>query len=180
MVRTASLPNLRNYGYTHLLSVYEDEIAAPDVLAHFEDRHHWIKVIDTPDQHLWYHPDSPQIGAGYPHFTVDHARAAVDWLRGVLRGPDPYVKLLIHCHMGVSRSPALFLIAMYLLRENRASRLDEAGCLFELLDFRPATHPNVFILSAFDTVLGTDFAALVGAWKRVTLNFPREHNARFT
>jgi predicted protein tyrosine phosphatase len=71
--------------------------------------------------------------------------------------------MLIHCHRGVSRSPAAFLAQIYLDTENPLRTSREEAAAQKLVALLPNAAPNLRLLECFDQVLNTGDDGLVAA-----------------
>ena len=82
---------------------------------------------------------------------------------------DAVEHLLIHCHLGISRSTAA---AAILLTQHSPGREDEA--FTHLRTIRPQSWPNSRMIALADTLLDRD-GALVAAMRRHHLHVARHH-----
>lgn len=68
--------------------------------------------------------------------------------------------LLVHCQVGISRSPA---IALGILTERLGS---EPAAFAELMRIRPEAVPNQHVISLIDQLLGSDLSGCLDQWNR--------------
>jgi predicted protein tyrosine phosphatase len=100
-----------------------------------------------PDRHLWL--DLHDISAplnGYVLPQPHHIEQLIDFVRGW----DCAQPLVVHCHMGVSRSSAAAFVAICTLRPERAERM----IALALRKASPTALPNTRIISLADRLLG--------------------------
>jgi len=99
---------------------------------------------------------TPQPGLIAPE--AHHIRSLLAFGRGVLRSNASH--LLVHCHMGVSRSPA----AMAALLAQANPEADERAVISHVADLRPQAWPNLLMVALADEQLHRD-GRLVAALK---------------
>lgn len=127
----------RATGVTHLLSIVDpefpdlEEFEAPTLRASLTLRFHDIIAA------------RPGLVAPAPA----HIRALLAFGRAL---PDDAVHLLVHCHMGISRSTA----AMAALLVQANPRADDAAIMAHLASIRPQAWPNLLMVRLADEQLG--------------------------
>lgn len=91
----------------------------------------------------------PEYGVPMPdrQIVYDAIAHAEKW-----RPEEGECRLLIHCHQGVSRSPAIALVLMRYFRGPGT----EQRCLDDLLILRPPAMPNTTIIERGNEILGCD------------------------
>jgi len=126
---------------THVLSILDPATPEPDAFgaygehAKLELRFHDVIEANVPGY------DSPQ-----PH----HIEALLEFGRDLIGRPPGEAHLLVHCHMGISRSTAA---ALLLLAEATPDR--PAGeMMAEIADVRSKAWPNLRMIEIGDEMLG--------------------------
>jgi predicted protein tyrosine phosphatase len=125
-------------GVTHLLSILDPDIAEPEApaaappLRRLTLRFHDV-IAPAPGL---VHPDETHVDA-----LLEFGRALPD--------ADP-AHLLVHCHMGISRSPA----AMAALLALTHPQADETAIMDRILAIRPRAWPNSRLVRLADARLG--------------------------
>lgn len=99
-----------------------------------------------------------------------HVHAIVDFARGW----DPGAPLLVHCWMGVSRSPAAALIAMLAIHPDE----DDAALALRLRKASPFATPNARLIEIGDAVLNRG-GRLVDAVRSIGRGADADGNAPF-
>ena len=92
---------------------------------------------------------------------VSHVQAILDFGREIEGEGDATGALLVHCHMGVSRSTA----AMTAILAQAHPENDEDGIFETLRTIRPQAWPNSLMIEFADDLLGRD-GRLVSALRR--------------
>lgn len=107
--------------------------------------------------------DTPGEEAPQPH----HVEQVLTFGRDILREPEALRHLLVHCHMGVSRSTA----AMTLLLAQAHPQLPARDVLHQVLAIRDKAWPNLRILTFGEQQLGRrgEFTGVVGEIYRIQL-----------
>jgi predicted protein tyrosine phosphatase len=135
-------------GITHVLSLVDPELAELDVFGQFPDHHRAV---------LRFHDIiSPAAGRVMP--DEGHVDAILRFGE-VCSAGDRLPNILVHCHMGVSRSTA----AMLTLMAQAHPELDEDQVFAQLKSMRPQAWPNSRMIRFADDALGKNgslFAAL--------------------
>ena len=140
-------------GATHVLSILDPDWPVPAAFATYrpharlELRFH--DVIEPPA--------APEIVAPLLH----HAEAVLDFGRDLARHSGP-VRLLVHCHAGISRSTAS---AALLLAQADAAR-DPDEIIAWIVGIRPKAWPNLRLLELGDQALGRTTGLIPAARRR--------------
>jgi predicted protein tyrosine phosphatase len=129
-------------GVTDVLSILDPDWPDPDIFGVFEPHHRTTlhfhdAIIPQPDLML------PQ---------PEHVEAILKFGRRLTAGAFTHEKahLLVHCHMGVSRSTA----AMVMLMAQSNSQEREDRIFEQLLELRPQAWPNSLMVEFADEQLG--------------------------
>jgi predicted protein tyrosine phosphatase len=129
-------------GVTHVLSILDPEWPDPEAFTQY-DLHHRTT--------LKFH-DVIEPGPGLILPQAQHVEEILKFGNGIITDPtlrrDPH--LLVHCHMGVSRSTAAMAI---LIAQSNSSESDEA-IFARLLELRPQAWPNSRMIGFADQLLG--------------------------
>ena len=134
------LPGHAERQVTHVLSILDPDHAALEAFgsygehARLELRFHDI-IEDTPGE------EAPQ-----PH----HVEQILTFGRDILREPEALGHLLVHCHMGISRSTA----SMTLLLAQAQPQLSAREVLDQVVAIRGKAWPNLRILTFGEEQLG--------------------------
>ena len=140
---------------THVLSVIDPDEKAPDVGLP-EGRHLVLRFHDVTTGSgqgpAWVEPPM----GGHVAQIIEFARAA-----------GPKARLLVHCHMGVSRSPAAILIIAAAI----TGSAEQAEACLKSLDPRATTEPNSRMIQMADRQLRLQ-GALVAAVDRLNRRRP--------
>ncbi len=150
-------------GVSHVLSILDPDRAVPEAFGSFgehaklELRFH--DVIEA-DQDGKIAPDE------------GHVAALLAFGRDLLAGAAADAHLLVHCHVGISRSTAaMTLILAQALPEESAERV-----LAKVLSIREKTWPNLRMIEIGDAILGrrgTLVAAASGVYRSQLERFPK-------
>jgi predicted protein tyrosine phosphatase len=151
------LPGHAERQVSHVLSIIDPDHGPLEAFgsygehARLELRFHDI-IEDTPGE------EAPQ-----PH----HVEQVLTFGRDILREPEALRHLLVHCHMGVSRSTA----AMTLLLAQAQPQLSARDVLHQVLAVRNKAWPNLRILTFGEEQLGRrgEFTEAVGEIYRIQL-----------
>lgn len=108
--------------------------------------------------------ESAGVEAPQPH----HLEQVLIFGRDILRDPEALRHLLVHCHMGVSRSTA----AMTLLLAQAQPHTSARDVLHEVLAIRDKAWPNLRMLTYGEELLGRkgEFTDAVGEIYRIQLD----------
>ena len=113
---------------------------AEDLTRKWKDRQLILECNDAPGPEFGIAMPDPQI----VYDSIAHAKR---WWP-----EEGDFRLLIHCHQGISRSPAIALVLMRYFRGPGT----EQQCLDDLLKLRPPAMPNATIIEHGDRILGCD------------------------
>jgi predicted protein tyrosine phosphatase len=140
----------RRAGVTHVVSILDPEWPEPAELD-----------FCTPQDllQLRFHDVIDDDGRGFETPEEDHVARLLEFGRRL--PPDGTVRLLVHCHAGVSRSTA----AAILLLAQREPARDPHDIVAEIVRRRPQAWPNLKIVELGDHLLGRG-GALVEAARR--------------
>jgi predicted protein tyrosine phosphatase len=134
----AELRQHRNARVTHVLSILDPEFPAPtafaDYGAHKKLELRFDDIVNEQDK-----LKAPQL---------EHVDALLAFGAGLEREPDAH--LLVHCHMGISRSTS----STALLVAQAAPAMEPGEIFTELLKIRPQIWPNLRIIEMGDAKLG--------------------------
>ncbi len=126
---------------THVLSILDPETPAPEAFGSFgEHAKLELRFHDVIEEHVAGY-DSPQ-----PH----HIEALLEFGRGLIKEPAGEAHLLVHCHMGISRSTAA---ALLLLAEAMPDR-PASEMMAEIANVRSKAWPNLLMIEIGDRMLG--------------------------
>ncbi|WP_457092944.1 tyrosine phosphatase family protein [Microvirga sp. P5_D2] len=149
----SELPDQRERAVTHVLSILDPDHPDPEAFGAY-DRHH--RTI------LRFHDIiNPREGMLLPR--PDHVEAVLSFGDDVAKGRDGRTEghLLVHCHMGVSRSTAAMLALMA-----QANPDEDEDHLFErLAEIRSQAWPNSLMIAFADEQLSRN-GRLVEALRR--------------
>jgi len=153
---------------THLLSILDPAIPDPPILSAFDARHRLMlrfhdDVEPAPDVLL---PAREHIDA---ILAFGRALSAADGL-----GVNAH--LLVHCHMGVSRSTA----AMAMILAQMHPGLDEDSIFAEILGRRPQAWPNCVMVAHADAALNRGGRLLAAAGRVYAARLEREPSLKET
>lgn len=136
---------------THVLSLLD-----PDA----DEDHRFSSFGDHRRKLLTFH-DIIESVAGKTPPTQGHVEEILAYGREIESAPESEKLVLIHCHMGVSRSTAS---ALMLMAQNNPT-MDEAVLFENLRQIRPQAWPNSVMIGFADGLLGRD-GRLVTALRR--------------
>lgn len=123
-------------GVTHVISILDPEYPYPQELLAISKRNRLILRFDDAT--------FPQNGRVHPAYT--DIERLIEWSKGLLN--DTGVKLLIHCHAGVSRSTAAAVIIMARENPGRENEIFE-----QLNNIRSRNWPNSLMVNLADELL---------------------------
>lgn len=135
----AELDALRDAGVSHVLSLMDPAAFDPPVFAEFPAHRREV---------LRFH-DVTQPAAGYSAPQIEHVEGVLAFGRVLASEGDRLKHLVVHCHMGISRSTAAMAI---LLAQSAAGR--EAEAFATVFDIRPRAWPNSRMVAIADRLLG--------------------------
>jgi predicted protein tyrosine phosphatase len=132
------LPRFRACGFSHIVSIMDPGSAVPEVFGSFRAHERLdLRFHDIIDQQAdMVIPDS------------DHIGQLLRFGSAMVRSKSP-IKLLVHCHAGVSRSSAA---AVVLLAGAKAGVPEQA--LTQLLSVAPNAWPNLRMIELGDALIG--------------------------
>ena len=135
---------------THVLSILDPEFPTPTAFADY-GAHKKLELRFDDIIHEQEKLRAPQI---------EHVEALLAFGAGLETEPDAH--LLVHCHMGISRSTA----STTLLVAQAAPAMAPEDIFAELLKIRPQIWPNLRIIEMGDKILGRD-GALIAALRNL-------------
>lgn len=152
-----------SHGVTHVLSILDPQWPEPSAFAAYDPHHrttlHFHDVVEPgPDVVL---PEREHVEAILEFGTGMATEASLN--------RDPH--LLVHCHMGVSRSTAAMAILMAHLNRSES----EEAIFARLLELRPQAWPNSRMIDFADDLLdrkGRLLASLGRLYARQLANRP--------
>ncbi|CAA7612204.1 tyrosine phosphatase family protein [Magnetospirillum sp. SS-4] len=142
------LPLHAGAGVSHVLTILDPGWPDPDHFAAYGPHR----------RRVWRFHDIVNEHDGQRHPAESDVQAILDY-GGMLEG-ETVDRLLIHCHLGLSRSTAA---AVILMARRHSGREDEAFA--HLRTIRPFSWPNSRMIGMADAMLGRD-GALVAAMRR--------------
>jgi len=125
---------------THVLSILDPTTPEPEAFSRYrvherlELRFHDVIETDLPGY------DPPQ-----PH----HVAAVLEFGRTMVTTAEPPPHLLVHCHMGISRSTAAAALVMAATMPDRGP----ADIMAEIARMRPKAWPNLRMIEIGDAML---------------------------
>ncbi|HEU6441748.1 MAG TPA: protein-tyrosine phosphatase family protein [Microvirga sp.] len=149
----SELPEQRERAVTHVLSILDPGHPDPEAFGAYDPHHRTI---------LRFHDIIEPVG-GMILPQPEHVEAVLRFADEVEAGKpqNPEGHLLVHCHMGISRSTAAMLTLMA-----RANPDESDDRLFErLVEIRPQAWPNSRMVAFADDLLSRD-GRLVDALRR--------------
>lgn len=96
--------------------------------------------------------DVIEAGANHVAPTSDDVAQLLAFARDLLHAPSPSAHLLVHCHMGISRSTAAMALVLAMARPDRPAH----EAFDEVLRIRPVAWPNLRMVEFGDALLGRD------------------------
>jgi predicted protein tyrosine phosphatase len=134
------LPGHASRQVSHVLSILDPAQSEPEAFgAYGEHARLELKFHDIIE-------DTPGFRAPQP----EDVAKMLDFGRDILRDPESLRHLLVHCHMGISRSTA----AMALLLAQAEPAAPASGIMELILSIREKAWPNLRILSLGEEMLG--------------------------
>ncbi|CAA7624847.1 Predicted protein tyrosine phosphatase [Candidatus Terasakiella magnetica] len=130
------LPRHADAGVSHVLTILDPEWPDPEHFARFQPHRRTI----------WRFHDIVNTHEGQEHPDEHHVRGILEYGEALKR--EEVKHLLIHCHMGISRSTAT---AAILMAQSHPGREREAFA--HLRAIRPYSWPNSRMLAMADTML---------------------------
>ena len=136
----SDLSDYRSQGVTHVLSILDPAWPEPDAFRSYDPHHRTM---------LRFH-DAIEPGPGIVLPNSEHVEAILGFGEAIARDTAAErVHLLVHCHMGVSRSTA----AMLMLQARLHPQENEDALLDRLREIRPQAWPNSRMIELADTLL---------------------------
>jgi predicted protein tyrosine phosphatase len=154
------IAGFRDAGVTHVLSMIDPQADQPPVDGWLAPRHWSV---------LRFH-DVTRDYAGYDPPEVSHVMAVLAFGQRVEADRPGLGKILVHCHMGISRSTAAAAILMAQLAPG-----SEAAAFAALHQVRPRCWPNTRMVAYADALLsrnGTLIAALKAHQREILRHHP--------
>lgn len=143
------LPTFRDRNVTHILTLLDPGWPTPDALAQLGARRHLdMRFYDIIDPH----PELPAPETGHVERLLAFGRD--------LEGDAGH--LLVHCHMGISRSSA----SMFLILAQARPDLPAADVLAEVVRIRGHAWPNLRMVEMGDAALGRGGTLVAAAHAR--------------
>jgi predicted protein tyrosine phosphatase len=164
LLTICGLEELSEYGsrgVTHLLSILDPGYPEPEALGAFDGHRIMLRFHDAIE---------PAPGLVMP--SKQHVETVLDFGRTLAASAQQSGHLLVHCHVGVSRSTA----AMVCLLTQAHSREDEDRIFARLLELRPKAWPNSRMIAFADELLGRGNrlnAALARHYQRQLSDYPK-------
>ncbi|MBX2831052.1 MAG: protein-tyrosine-phosphatase [Rhodospirillales bacterium] len=136
------LPTHRNHGVSHVLSVLDPEREDPSIFSDYAPHERTI---------LRFH-DVIEDKEGRPAPIKANVEAILEFGEGLKSSQEERRDghLLVHCHMGVSRSTAAMITLMAQCEPDR----DEDSIFTTIRDIRPIAWPNSVMIAFADDLLG--------------------------
>jgi predicted protein tyrosine phosphatase len=137
-------------GVTHVLTLLDPGWPSPDALAALGARQYLdLRFYDIIDPH-------PALAAP----EIEHVERLLAFGRGLanIRGGH----LLVHCHMGISRSSAATFLLLAQARPDRAA----TELLAEIARIRPHAWPNLRMVELGDAIMARDGELIAAAVER--------------
>ncbi|NJM33932.1 MAG: protein-tyrosine-phosphatase [Rhodomicrobium sp.] len=143
---------------SHVLSILDPDHAEPEAFGAYGEH---AKL------ELRFH-DVIEENAGGEAPQAEHVEQILTFGRDILRDPEALRHLLVHCHMGISRSTA----AMTLLLAQSQPDIPARQVLHQILAIRERAWPNLRMLSFGEDMLGRkgEFSESVGEIYRIQLD----------
>jgi predicted protein tyrosine phosphatase len=126
---------------THVLSILDPETPEPDAFGAF-GAHAKLE--------LRFHDVIEENVAGYDSPQPHHIEALLEFGRDLLSQPPGEAHLLVHCHMGISRSTAAALLLLAEATPDRPAR----EMMAEIAEVRSKAWPNLRMIEIGDRMLG--------------------------
>lgn len=134
------LPGHAERQVSHVLSILDPDRVEPEAFgAYGEHSRLELRFDDIIEEVAGQQPPQPH-----------HVEKILDFGQGILADPESLRHLLVHCHMGVSRSTA----AMSLLLAQAQPSLPAPNVLRQILAVRDKAWPNLRMLTLGEEILG--------------------------
>jgi predicted protein tyrosine phosphatase len=158
------LPSHTDRGVTHVLTLLDPGWPSPDALATLGARQYLdLRFYDIIDPH-------PGLAAP----EIEHVERLLAFGRGLANIGTGH--LLVHCHMGISRSSAATFLLLAQARPDRAA----GELLAEIVRIRPHAWPNLRIVELGDAMMARDgelIAATVERYRDLLRQRPKLRGA---
>jgi predicted protein tyrosine phosphatase len=149
-------------GVTHVLSILDPDYPEPEALRSWQ----------TPDKVMLRFHDAIQPAPGLLMPERQHVETILDFGRKLTGSASDNGHLLVHCHVGVSRSTAAMACLLMQAHPNEI----EDRIFSRLAELRPKAWPNSRMISFADELLGRGNrlnAALARHYQRQLLAYPK-------
>jgi predicted protein tyrosine phosphatase len=158
------LPSHSDRGVTHVLTLLDPGWPSPDALATLGARQYLdLRFYDIIDRH-------PALTAP----EIEHVERLLAFGRGLTNITSGH--LLVHCHMGISRSSAATFLVLAQARPDRAA----SELLAEIVRIRPHAWPNLRLVELGDAMMARDgelIAATVARYRDLLRQRPKLRGA---
>lgn len=156
------LPTHRSHGVTHVLSVLDPEREDPTIFGNFDPHERTI---------LRFH-DVIEDKEGRPAPTRADVEAILGYGKTLIesRADRQDGHLLVHCHMGVSRSTAAMITLMAQCEPDR----DEDSIFTTIREMRPIAWPNSVMIGFADELLGREGRLTAALQRHYALQLERD------
>jgi predicted protein tyrosine phosphatase len=156
------LPTHRSHGVTHVLSVLDPEREDPTIFGNFDPHERTI---------LRFH-DVIEDKEGRPAPTRADVEAILGYGETLIesRADRQDGHLLVHCHMGVSRSTAAMITLMAQCEPDR----DEDSIFTTIREMRPIAWPNSVRIGFADELLGREGRLTAALQRHYALQLERD------
>ena len=156
------LPTHRSHGVTHVLSVLDPEREDPTIFGNFDPHERTI---------LRFH-DVIEDKEGRPAPTRADVEAILGYGETLIesRADRQDGHLLVHCHMGVSRSTAAMSTLMAQCEPDR----DEDSIFTTIREMRPIAWPNSVMIGFADELLGREGRLTAALQRHYALQLERD------
>ena len=156
------LPTHRSHGVTHVLSVLDPEREDPTIFGNFDPHERTI---------LRFH-DVIEDKEGRPAPTRADVEAILGYGETLIesRADRQDGHLLVHCHMGVSRSTAAMITLMAQCEPDR----DEDSIFTTIREMRPIAWPNSVMIGFADELLGREGRLTAALQRHYALQLERD------
>jgi predicted protein tyrosine phosphatase len=126
---------------THVLSILDPATPEPDAFGSFgEHAKLELRFHDVIEEHV----------AGYESPQPHHIEALLEFGRDLINEPPGEAHLLVHCHMGISRSTAAALLLLAEATPDRPAK----DMMAEIANVRSKAWPNLLMIEIGDRMLG--------------------------
>ncbi|MBX2804762.1 MAG: protein-tyrosine-phosphatase [Hyphomicrobiales bacterium] len=138
----AELPGHSVLEVSHVLSIVDPDLGSIDAFGDYGEHSRMeLRFHDVIEDNLGF--DAPQQA---------HVEEILSFGQDVLANPDAGRHLLVHCHMGVSRSTASMTLMLAQAQPDHSAR----QILHQVLSVREQAWPNLRILEFGERLLGRD------------------------